>query len=338
MVECPICHVLNKDGAPFCIECGQRIAIVSEPQSMPGLDRALLTSPQPNPVPQRPALGGQQAPKLHSPLLGGSELEDDFLIRAKKNKDESYFPHRHSDFLANPYPEPDANAAPVKQNKGLRSPLLGGGDEEDTEVAGESTFIHKESPASFKQQRPAGRLHSPVLDGPIETSEQFTYEEAFIVEEINDPNILRSPLLSAKAKISPVPQPGSFAPPKVLVNSPAQAPADSTAVLGNKTSSKIDPSFNKAEPFRQPPKPAAKPVFLSKSVNEIDMHKSDDRYHFSQSLVITLVFLTVGAKVYYLCTLGATALTSFAFLLDQFVQVTVIVALIIFLARTINKD
>ncbi len=139
----------------------------------------------------------KKAGGLRSPLLGGadedeSDYEEDFPMRDRE--DRSPFPHRSH--ASAPNEQSHANPPRPKTGKGhLRSPLLGGEDdfEDDMPVPQDQS-----SPQRGKQ-----RLHSPIFDRASSSSSSgfSDYYDDEEPEEITDPNVLRSPLLAAKARV-----------------------------------------------------------------------------------------------------------------------------------------
>lgn|GEM_PF-731515 len=144
--------------------------------------------------------GGQRRGGLRSPLLGGDVDdmdEEDVVPRGKgfgggKNK-KTEFPHRHHDDDGHDAGQMAAQSGTGGQKstgaRGLRSPLLGGGADDD----------YDEPAPRGGGQRPTkpGRLRSPILGGG---GDDYYDEEVFdeVVEEINDPTVLRSPLLAVR--------------------------------------------------------------------------------------------------------------------------------------------
>lgn len=192
MIECPICHVMNEDGAHFCAECGQRFSPAGPPQPpalgsvQPGFGQPpgppenqtftpsnppdnqwnqmsnSYNPPEPPSQPNQPNQGNpggrpeQPKKRLHSPILGGG-YEDE------------------------PEPEPEVKRGRSSTRGGqdttgskpkhLRSPLLGGGDS-DEDFDDEP---HR-GPAPRSQSKPPtkGGLRSPLLGG---AGDDDDYEE-----------------------------------------------------------------------------------------------------------------------------------------------------------------
>ncbi len=112
--------------------------------------------------------GGIGKGKLHSPLLGGAD--DDFDNYDNRN------------FKGN---------KPGGSGKGkLHSPLLGGADDDYFGNYDDRNFKGNKSGGSGK-----GKLHSPLLGDSLDN---FDDDDNYSYEEINDPNVLRSPLLLSK--------------------------------------------------------------------------------------------------------------------------------------------
>ncbi|HEY9754920.1 MAG TPA: zinc ribbon domain-containing protein [Oculatellaceae cyanobacterium] len=181
--------------------------------------------------------------KMRSPLLGGSDsgedYEEDFPLR-DRNNDHTPFPHRNRPREADQAPK----APPAQQGGGgkahLRSPLLGGEDDYQEEQY-EQPAGRGQQPNPGQAQRPQ-KLHSPIFDRSSSGGGGYgDYYDDDEQEEIDDPSVLRSPLLAAKARVPMErgPKPGD-APPNQQPN-PRPAPP---------------------QPYGQPPvQPAAQPGF-----------------------------------------------------------------------------
>jgi hypothetical protein len=326
VIECPVCHVSNDDQARFCLECGQRFSpptsarqpgpgsqaqppqgIPNNPANNPYMDNnsAPGRSPQDENPPKRPKLhspmlqgddmdddyptsvyaeipdrgakplgkgkiGGLRSPLLgggddedfdeapprspakpikgapkgkgglRSPLLGGADDEDDyeedFPLRDKKgaSASTSHFPHRNRTPIADPENVPGQATG---SRPHLRSPLLQGDDDFDEPRS-------KQNPEPVRGQKnpggrfgappaPSGRpgkLHSPLFDS-ADSSDDYGYEQEEQYEEIDDPNVLRSPLLAARSKpVAPQEQrvqqvpPAQMRPPMPQTQAPGAAP------------------------------------------------------------------------------------------------------------------
>lgn len=288
MIQCQICQVANEDAAQFCRECGGRLnpgqplattaanppaESLPQAQTAPAKPRPKLHSPilgtsEPEPEPQpeesgRKGRGSSQSQSssrkgLRSPLLGGGDdmdTEDEPEPRASKSSlrspmlgggghggssgggSKTAFPHR-GDFE----PEDSRPTARLESgkhsSKGLRSPLLGGSDF-DPEESFDDPGIQAKASGQVKAHH---RLRSPILGG----SEPDYYEDEVFdeeVEEIEDPNVLRSPLLAvrsprnqsqssshAQPASSGQPMPGqTTGQPTISPQAPAQAPSQAPA-------------------------------------------------------------------------------------------------------------
>ena len=217
--------------------------------------------PQPKPVrppkglpASRPAGGSH----LRSPLLGGVDDyegdDDDDDLPPVPGK--TAFPHRRpaKDNAGTPESSDQTSSGrfPGKSG-GLRSPLLGASDVDDL-------------PSRDIPSRPSGgrpRLHSPIMDGPGSQNFEAEYDEPYY-EEIDDPNVLRSPLLAARSKhVAPVAPPAAPveppAPPPAKIVTPQAPPAQPPAAAFPSTNSFSEPSASSAQPeFRDrgfPPAP-----------------------------------------------------------------------------------
>ncbi|MBI2811528.1 MAG: hypothetical protein HYX67_11985 [Candidatus Melainabacteria bacterium] len=206
--------------------------------------------PQPKPVrppkglpASRPAGGSH----LRSPLLGGVDDyegdDDDDDLPPVPGK--TAFPHRRpaKDTLGTPDSSDQTSSGKFPgKSGGLRSPLLGGSDVDDAPV------------------RPSGgirpRLHSPIMDGPGSQNFEAEYDEPYY-EEIDDPNVLRSPLLAARSKhVAPVAPKAPVAPesPAAKVIPPQAPPVQPPA-----------PAFPATNSFAEPSAPSAQPEFRDRS-------------------------------------------------------------------------
>jgi len=156
-------------------------------------------------------------PSLRSPLLDTLGPSDDMGLDS--NDLSTRFPRRPADTAGNP----PLGSAPLRPNKHLRSPLLGSDMLED-ETPPEASLPHSQKEISLPPGQKA-RLHSPVLDGPIGTGASFELEQDddFLDDEIDDPNVLRSPLLAAKSKIPTQEKPPQDKPaPQLQPNTPSE--------------------------------------------------------------------------------------------------------------------
>ncbi|MBX9696037.1 MAG: hypothetical protein K2Z81_26860, partial [Cyanobacteria bacterium] len=130
MIECPICQVMNEDVALFCAECGQRFGptvakdvgvadVVEEPAAVP-------TS-----LSNKPA-----RLKLHSPILGGSGGAEPEMDNYSSGYDKPQMsklrgaPAPRNTYEEESHSNPSGHTPP---KRGLRSPLLGGEDDNNVE-------------------------------------------------------------------------------------------------------------------------------------------------------------------------------------------------------------
>jgi hypothetical protein len=160
------------------------------------------------PAPQARGQSGGSRPHLKSPLLGGGEDEDEPapqprrqaaggrqhlkspLLGAQENEDE---------------PAPQARGPAAGGRQHLHSPLLGGADQEDDyyEEEPEPRRGGLHSPKLGGASK-GGGLRSPILGGAARGDSDDYYEDEYYDEEEDpyayedNPNILRSPLLSSK--------------------------------------------------------------------------------------------------------------------------------------------
>jgi hypothetical protein len=198
------------------------------------------------PKPARPPKG-LPAPRpnsshLRSPLLGGVddfEGDDDDDLPPVPGK--TAFPHVRRPAVnkdaGDHSPEPSEQASSGRfPGKGLRSPLLGDSDDDAPAARGGGN-------KSSTGGRP--RLHSPIMDGPGSQNFESEYDEPYY-EEIDDPNVLRSPLLAARSRHIAPPEP--VAPPTPQAKAPAP-PAQPPA------------TFPDTNSFSEPPASATQPEF-----------------------------------------------------------------------------
>lgn len=234
MINCPICSVVNDDSARFCAECGQRLQPdpAPVPTEMPAKEPEIVAPPPvqaaPEVVPTQPAATPEAisaieeakratppkpVKKLHSPLLKPDEYEEEEPpIHSTGKKGRSL----RSPILGGGEPsyefEEDEFAS---KHKGLRSPLLGGGDVEPPQ----HRFVGEPQPT-----RP-GHLHSPLLDSTYDEYDDFIDD----FETVEDPNVLRSPLLAAKVPMHTHSHEPNPAEPVQAPSAPPAAPATPVA-------------------------------------------------------------------------------------------------------------
>lgn len=196
MIQCPICQMINDDQSRFCNECGARIVpgqtvgIQDLPPSSASVPSPPVAS-MPMEKPDTPGADSIDKPgaraaknpgkKLRSPLLAAEEFDDE------------------------PYQEP----LPIPNNRTsgkhhLHSPLLGSGDGIDDDIQPENKH-HLHSPLLDNgPSANSGRsLRSPLLSASGSTTFEEIYDEDNQDPYADDdnPNILRSPLLSAKVSL-----------------------------------------------------------------------------------------------------------------------------------------
>jgi hypothetical protein len=201
--------------------------------------------------PQKPARAPKGLPParnssnhLRSPLLGGVddfEGDDDDDLPPVPGK--TAFPHvrrpQNKDAADRPADPLDQQSPGRSPNKGLRSPLLGDSDDD-------SPSPRNSGNKSGTGGRP--RLHSPTLDGPGSQNFEYENDEPYY-EEIDDPNVLRSPLLAARSKHIAPHEPPAVPVQKITAAPQAQPPA----------------SFPATNSFSEPPGPTTQPDFRERA-------------------------------------------------------------------------
>jgi hypothetical protein len=260
----------------------------AEPEPSPGRPRpfgksALNSSDAVRP--KRPApnndqdfnnTGGHEPPVhrkggLRSPLLDfdDEDVEGEYQPQNKGKSSGGgggMFPHRSNSRLNNTGGQPvdqedlNQNARPIRPNKGLRSPLLGGDDEyEDMD----------ETPPSVTNKGTPSRLRSPVLGGGGRNQKFQSQPDYDDVVEDENPNLLRSPLLAARAPIQdkvkapqpPADLPKPAQPAKPFVSPPEPSPPQPSTPVGNPWGSPAAVfSGQTAGPF---PAPVSQPDFVN---------------------------------------------------------------------------
>lgn len=157
MIQCPICQVVNEDTALFCAECGQRFGPAASepprPQSAPP-----QSAPQAQPLAAQVEPGPKQKRvKLHSPILGGSDepAEDEGYSKPQLSRLRGTSPGGGGRPGA---PSQATEGRTTGGRKHLRSPLLGGADDD---------FDDEEEPVARSKPSPrktaGGGLRSPLL-------------------------------------------------------------------------------------------------------------------------------------------------------------------------------
>ncbi len=123
--------------------------------------------------------------KLHSPLLGNDD--DDYQNVSNNKTNFSGKQKLHSPLLGNDdddYQNVSNNKTNFSGKQKLHSPLLGNDDNDDYAYSGQRNNLNNKS-----------KLNSPLLRN---NNAENAYEDEPVFEEINDPNVLRSPLLLSK--------------------------------------------------------------------------------------------------------------------------------------------
>ncbi|MDZ4832210.1 MAG: hypothetical protein SGJ27_00260 [Candidatus Melainabacteria bacterium] len=206
MIQCPICQVLNEDGALFCAECGQRFAPTSSAPQPPAQQQQPQQPPQF--FPQQPSQSDTAPPdqdpsrpakiKLRSPMLGSSDDDMDGYEKPQMNKLRG---------TGGPRPEGESQRSTGKKQH-LRSPLLDGDDSDsyDDDEGSQSPPRGKSrggSPDHDPQEntmQKKKRLRSPLLgDDDGDSNEDFTPEPGHPGAK----RPLRSPLLGGSDDSAP---------------------------------------------------------------------------------------------------------------------------------------
>lgn len=182
MIECPICHVMNEDGSHFCAECGQRFspgglqppALGSVPPPYPGSAPVNPQGNLPGNQPANPGFNPQNNPLPNVPMTQPDNQWNQ--MNNPPNPPEQPKKRLHSPIFGSGYddepePEPDMRGrAPAKRgqnedtgkHKGLRSPLLGGSDEEENFDNEPRRGAPGRAPGRSNTK---GSLRSPLLGG-----------------------------------------------------------------------------------------------------------------------------------------------------------------------------
>ena len=185
---------------------------------------------------------------LRSPILGGG-------ADGGKNKEhKSTFPHRSHEVEAQE-PSPVAKLEPGRhQSKGLRSPLLGGDDFDPEAGLAEEPGMNSKAAGQVKAHH---RLRSPIFGANDDDYEDEIFDEE--ADDVDDPNVLRSPLLAVKTPRAKAPAPAAGQPvaPTQAMPAPMPAPAPNSTAA---------PAPLQQFPAQQPaaapaPYPAVNPAF-----------------------------------------------------------------------------
>jgi hypothetical protein len=235
------------------LECGQKLNTTGEKHVAPGKGKSShLRSPLLGGADEqeeyseeaiiKPIKEKAQPPKtgggrMRSPLLKGTEdfdddYQEDFPLRDRKD-DRSAFPHRNRPRESSPQnPPPPTNTSNSRPH--LRSPLLGAGDDEYYE---NESQVPSSRAKKINGTRPNAKLHSPIFDGAGDSYDDYDDQAP---EEIDDPRVLRSPLLAAKSRL------------------PADRPAPTKLP---------DESFNQNRPVSNQPNQISQPDYYAPPVN-----------------------------------------------------------------------
>jgi hypothetical protein len=203
VIECPICLVENEESAQFCRECGGRLTPKAAPSPLPVAVQEL--EPETPPKPRR---------KLHSPILSGGF------------EDEEEEPYRETQDTS-PRPSPRSQSQNLKKGA-LRSPLLGGGDQEyeyGYEPAPQSNYEYSQEPEEeIGQPRSRSGMRSPLLNGggnAKAAKSEFPHRQSSEAPKIERKS-------SGKLK-SPLLDPGDFNPEEQFAEPNLQAKAGGLA-------------------------------------------------------------------------------------------------------------
>jgi hypothetical protein len=323
VIECSICKANNEDKSLYCLECGQRLI-----PKVPNAQTTANTLPSVN-----QQINNSGSGRLHSPMLdmGGSPQG---VNGGRPNNNIS--------------------------RNGLHSPLLDGQNNlvnlypNSTEDEEESPRV-RPNPIS-QNHTDKSRLHSPVLDGPISGSFNSAYVEETFSQTVEYES-LRSPLLQAKV---PLPEKN-----EAVENSAGQE-SRLQSLLGSATGPTTNAAPN--NPFNITQNNAAKkenfiaPLSvtginkLSQAVNSANASRSkmgrvggsnsllpteeeilpasqiantQNKSALNKMLLISLIFLAFGFKVWYLVSLGSAVFGSAPFAFDQAGQIIVLLLMLV---------
>jgi hypothetical protein len=372
VIECPVCLNQNEEKSLFCAECGQRFTSSSSPAGSSGSagsavarfsdvplstekpnsitpsglsalnpDGSLLQPPNKQVAPKRPSI------KLHSPILDGGG-----------NRDFSNGDEQEGDDVAQ-----SLDNHPI--HHGLHSPLL------DREASNKgfnprakdsgSHFPHRNSGEfakadfSSSQPRPARNtkaLRSPLLGGADETGYDFEPDENYFPEdeEIDDPNVLRSPLLASKLPLTAHAETAQKSAQPAGGPAAVVFPAPSNVQSGlPKPSSYIKKPSGWTEDLETQSEFSTKrsdfgtaregraPVVLADHSSDLsNLANADIQTKFAGYMMVPLI-LAVCLKTWYLVSIGGQIFSSLPFLSDQVGQLIVMIFLIAY-ALTISSS
>lgn len=311
-----------------------------------------ISAPEVPPGQARTRLG------LNSPLLGNSSAADS----ESNYSNTSAFPHRQAKSPLNAPPQES------KPTRTLRSPLLGGNyDDENSQEDVQSNSIAHNTRRTAER---LGRLHSPALDAPspssnIDIDPEYLGEEYEQVAEIDDPNVLRSPLLAARSKVTiseaqttntnVVPEVQNRATPGQAPNTGKTAASQAAPGWQNVTSKGSLAESDKLKIANRPAQsinlktdilktntlaesagssPPLKPNLLPPQlmgVQELNIGKPTTPRRINTNAVVLLLTILLATKVFYLHSLGPTLWSASytPFLIGELGQLLVIVCLLI---------
>ncbi len=344
MIECSICKANNEDKSLFCLECGQRL--------IPKVPDAHITA-NILPATNFQQINTSNSARLHSPILDlGGQAEN------KKSKPLN----KPVGFAEATQREANTGRANGISRNGLHSPLLDGQNHfanpyPDQDEA-ESANVQSNPPQNHVDK---SRLHSPVLDGPISASYSVAYEESFSEDE--EYESLRSPLLQAKVPLpeknealeNPTGQEsrlqsllGSATGPsvKAVPNNPFNVNVTQNNVAQNNFAQKesfVAPlsitGINKLSQANQASISRIKSERISGSNSLLPTEEEissaskieyiQGQFPLNKMLLISLIFLALGFKVWYLISLGSAAFGSAPFAFDQAGQIIVLLLMLV---------
>lgn len=220
MIQCPICQMINDDMSQFCAECGSRIAAEQAalpqeppPPSRPRLQSPLLGTAEP---PSNIASGNEPGEmarlrKMSAKPEKASEPPINYDVPApgsppknKRLRSPLLASEEFDDLPEEPMPIPQKR--PNAKPHHLHSPLLGMGEGNDfADEVDQKELPHTglHSPLLGSGSVPGGSLRSPLLRGGGSSAfeEYYDEEEYDPYADEDNPNILRSPLLSSKVPL-----------------------------------------------------------------------------------------------------------------------------------------
>lgn len=200
MIECPICHVMNEDGAHFCAECGQRFSPAG-PQP-PALGTVQPGFSQPPGPPQNQFQSSKEQFQNQSQNQSQSQSPNQFQNQsANQAQNQSFHPNQGTpgnspdnqwNQMSNSFNQDPNNPAnqgnqghqgnaggpPEQPKKRLHSPILGGGYEDEPEPEPDM----KRGRPSMRGASPGAgaskpkHLRSPLLGGDDDDDSSFDDE------------------------------------------------------------------------------------------------------------------------------------------------------------------